>query len=167
MANFEAPESRNEAILQNILGANNIILPPFSRIEVLLIELLKELDGGGGSGVVVDSAFSTTSENPVQNKVITASLLPAIAGIVPNSKGSMELFSKDLNTVLTSGFYNAMTCTNAPFDYCTLIVCGYYLDGYCTQIATDVTTGQTKKRSQINGTWGSWTAVEDGTNTSY
>lgn len=44
---FETPESRNEAILQNILGANNNLLPPESRIETLLQLLLQELGGGG------------------------------------------------------------------------------------------------------------------------
>ena len=83
-------------------------------------------------------------------------MLSAIAGITPNANGSMELYSKDLNNIVTSGFYNAMTCSNAPFDYMTLIVIGYYLTGYCTQIATDVTTGNFKKRSQINGTWTAW-----------
>lgn len=36
---FEAPQSRIEAILQNILGADNEILPPFSRNEELLIQI--------------------------------------------------------------------------------------------------------------------------------
>lgn len=40
MADFEAPQSRNEAILQNILGANNELSDPMSRIEALLIQLL-------------------------------------------------------------------------------------------------------------------------------
>lgn len=155
MADFETPQSRNEAILQNILGADNELLPPESRIETLLQLLLEELEGGS-SEVVVDNALSNTSTNPVQNKVICANLLPAIAGITPNSSGSMELYSKDLDTITTSGFYNAMTCQNAAFSYMTLIVVGYYMTGYCTQIATDVTTGDMKKRSQINGTWTAW-----------
>lgn len=155
MSEFEKPQSRNEAILQNILGADNQLIPPESRIEVLLQLLLEELQGGS-SEVVVDNELSKTSTNPVQNKVISANLLSAIAGITPNANGSMELYSKNLNNITTSGFYNAMTCTNAAFDYMTLIVVGYYLDGYCTQIATDVTTGNMKKRSQINGTWTEW-----------
>lgn len=155
MSEFNTPESRNEAILQNILGADNKLLPPESRIEVLLQLLLEELEGGS-SEVVVDNDLSETSTNPVQNKVVTANLLPAIAGITPNANGSMELYSKDLNTITSSGFYNAMTCKNAAYDYMTLIVVGYYLDGYCTQIATDVTTGNMKKRSQINGSWTAW-----------
>jgi len=44
---------------------------------------------GGGSGVTVDDELSTTSENPVQNKVITAAL---------NGKAS----SDDLNTLETN-----------------------------------------------------------------
>ena len=47
MNDFNTPESRNEAILQNILGADNELLPPQSRIEALLQLLLKELGGGG------------------------------------------------------------------------------------------------------------------------
>lgn len=165
MIEFNAPESRNEAILQNILGADNELEPPQSRIEVLLQLLLEELEGGGSSGVVVDTDLSTTSKNPVENKVITAKinymdseLFSTISGVPMNIEtGSMELYAKDLNDYVTSGFYNAMQCQHAPFDYMTLIVCGYYLEGYCTQIATDVTTGNFKKRSQINGTWNEWT----------
>ena len=45
MSEFEAPISRIEAILQNILGADNEILPPFSRNEVLLIQIAGLLSG--------------------------------------------------------------------------------------------------------------------------
>lgn len=47
MADFEQPQSRNEAILQNILGADNQLVEPQSRIETLLQLLLQELGGGG------------------------------------------------------------------------------------------------------------------------
>lgn len=111
--------------------------------------------------LTIDSALSDTSENPVQNKAIYSEiyeqLYTTLAGLSNNAKGSMELYSKDLNTITTSGFYNAMTCSNAPFDYMTLIVTGYYLSGYCTQIACDVTTGNYKFRTQTGGTWGEWT----------
>lgn len=49
MAEFESPQSRNEAILQNILGADNELLPPESRIETLLQQLLASLGGSGDS----------------------------------------------------------------------------------------------------------------------
>lgn len=62
---FGEPQSRNEAILQNMLGANNEILPPFRRIEMLLIDLLEQLqsmDGGGSGGSdITVSALQTLS----------------------------------------------------------------------------------------------------------
>lgn len=45
MADFDEPQSRNEAILQNILGADNILMEPQSRIETLLQLLLGEMEG--------------------------------------------------------------------------------------------------------------------------
>lgn len=49
MSEFDNPQSRNEAILQNILGADNSLLPPESRIETLLQQLLASLGGSGDS----------------------------------------------------------------------------------------------------------------------
>lgn len=43
MADFEAPQSRNEAILQNMLGAENELGDPLSRIEALLMQVLAVL----------------------------------------------------------------------------------------------------------------------------
>lgn len=45
---FPKPQSRNEAILQNMLGADNVLEPPQSRVEALLQEIL-ESGGGGGT----------------------------------------------------------------------------------------------------------------------
>lgn len=44
-----APQSRNEVLLMNMLGASYEVVEPQSRIEYLLKELL---DSGGGSGEV-------------------------------------------------------------------------------------------------------------------
>lgn len=41
---FEKPQSRNEAILQNMLGAENKLPEPISRIEVLLLQVLDLLN---------------------------------------------------------------------------------------------------------------------------
>ena len=38
------PQSRIEAILENILGEDNTILPPMSRNEVLLIQIMDMLE---------------------------------------------------------------------------------------------------------------------------
>ena len=110
-----------------------------------------------------DSTPTASSDNPVTSDGIKTAidavnnkLYSSIAGVAQNNKGSMELYSKNLNTITTSGFYNAMTCTNAPFSYCALIVCGYYLDGYCFQLAADIQTGEVKTRVQTAGTWGAW-----------
>lgn len=45
-----APQSRVEAILQNMLGANNALEEPQSRNEKLLMEILEQGAGGGGGG---------------------------------------------------------------------------------------------------------------------
>lgn len=46
--------SRIEAILENMLGAHNVILEPFSRNEVLLLQISEKLDGMPGE--VITSA---------------------------------------------------------------------------------------------------------------
>ena len=52
MSDFGAPQSRNEAILQNMLGANNVLGEPQSRIEALLMQLLEEMGPGGNETVL-------------------------------------------------------------------------------------------------------------------
>lgn len=87
--------------------------------------------------------------------------LPVIADVSRNeTTGAMELWSQNLNNIVTTGMYNAITCTNAKYQYSTLIVIGYYLTGYCTQIQQDVTTGKLATRSQINGTWSAWVEID-------
>ena len=66
MADFGAPQSRNEAILQNILGADNELLPPQSRIEVLLQAILEQgIAGGLPSHTIADigKVLGINSEN--------------------------------------------------------------------------------------------------------
>lgn len=144
-----APESRNEAILQATIDGTEYTAPPQSRIESLLIQLKEAIEAGGTGG---DTTALAAKVNAIE-----AQLFSTIADVPTNTdSGSMDLYSKDLNAITTSGFYNAMTCTNAPATYCTLVVIGYYLAGYCTQIAADVTTGTLYTRTQTNGTWGAW-----------
>lgn len=47
---FEKPQSRNESILQNMLGAKNELVAPESRIEALLQMILEQ--GSGGASFV-------------------------------------------------------------------------------------------------------------------
>ena len=93
-------------------------------------------------------------------KAIENQLPSTISGVPLNmTTGSMELWSQDLNTIVKTGFYNAMTCQNAKYPYSSLIVIGYYLAGYCTQIQIDVTTGAVAVRQQINYSWTAWKVV--------
>ena len=138
----EVYEGRNAEILESIINDTEYTDPPQSRIEELLLELKEVIEQGGGA---------TLSQ-----------LIEEVTGYPLNDYGSMSLYSKDLNNITKSGFYNAMTCTNAPFNYMTLMVIGYYLEGYTVQIATDVTTGNVKRRTCIDGTWGDWKATEGG-----
>ncbi len=115
-----------------------------------------------------DTTPTASSDNPVTSggvktaiDAVNDKLYSSIAGIAQNDKGSMELYSKNLNNIVTSGFYNAMTCTNCPFSYAALIVCGYYLTGYCFQMAVDIQTGEIKTRVQTGGTWGAWSETNN------
>lgn len=94
-----------------------------------------------------------------------------ISGVSVNTTtGSMELLSQNLNNITATGFYTATTCTNAKYQYSTLIVIGYS-SAYCTQIQTDVTTGAMATRTKINGTWSAWKdfviGVEDADEVNY
>lgn len=106
---FIEPIARNEAILQNMLGAENELLPPMSRIEVLLTALLEEWQGMSGDllprvdssdngdvlGVVegqwdkmiapsydVDTELSPTSQHPVENRAIYSGIEKAITNAI-------------------------------------------------------------------------------------
>ena len=59
--NFEQPQSRNEAILQNMLGAQNELVPPQSRIEALLQAILEQGTGGQvTTDKIADGAVTNT-----------------------------------------------------------------------------------------------------------
>ena len=62
MADFDTPQSRNEAILQNMLGADNDLGEPQSRIEELLMQLLAVMQTIEGWPELVDLAGKTLLE---------------------------------------------------------------------------------------------------------
>ena len=62
MADFDTPQSRNEAILQNMLGADNDLGEPQSRIEELLMQLLAVMQTIEGWPELVDLAGKTLIE---------------------------------------------------------------------------------------------------------
>ena len=73
---FDPPKSRNEAILQNMLGANNVLPPPKGRIEELLLQILQQ---GGSGGVtpeqLADAIAAYFEQNPIPEELpaVTAS----------------------------------------------------------------------------------------------
>ena len=64
--------------------------------------------GGGGGSVVVDSALSSTSENPVQNKVINSAL--------NNKANSSDIPTKVSDLTNDSGFISSYTETDPVFS---------------------------------------------------
>ena len=52
-------DSRIEAILENILGGNNEILPPMSRNEVLLIQIMDMMQNDVPSTAITANEITT------------------------------------------------------------------------------------------------------------
>ena len=120
-------------------------------------EFNEEGGGGGGGSITVDSALSTTSKNPVQNKVVTAAI---------NSK----VDSSSLATVATSGSYNDLsnkpTIPTIPTQTSAFTNNGS--DGTSTYVEADelATVATTGAYSDLSGTPTIPTATGDLTNDS-
>lgn len=70
MADFESPESRNEAILQNMLGADNPLGEPLSRIEALLmqvLQVLQNIEGWSEASVLTGKTLLEVGNDAEQN----------------------------------------------------------------------------------------------------
>ena len=119
----------------------------------------KKLDGiaSGANKITVDSSMSTSSTNPVQNKVVKAEL---------DKKMNIEataLTNEDLNKITTYGFYygggsNSVTNKPAGIDAFGLHVYRS-AGGYIIQ---ELTGGNINDRSKYirqynGGTWTTWT----------
>ena len=66
MADFEAPQSRNEAILQNMLGADNELGDPLSRIEALLmqvLDVLQNIEGWSEASAITGKTLLEVTED--------------------------------------------------------------------------------------------------------
>lgn len=73
MAEFNKPLSRTEAILQNMLGADNVLEPPVSREEKLLMAILQQGGGGGAASLSDLDDVDTTGVAAGQILVYNAS----------------------------------------------------------------------------------------------
>ena len=76
MPDFNEPQSRNEAILQNMLGADNVLPEPQSRIEELLQEILEQ---GQGGSVTPESIVTATGQMTTQQAADTLGNIGGVA----------------------------------------------------------------------------------------
>ena len=70
MADFESPESRHEAILQNMLGADNPLGEPLSRIEALLMQVLpvlQNIEGWSEASVLTGKTLLEVGNDAEEN----------------------------------------------------------------------------------------------------
>lgn len=93
-----SPEEQSalSQIMNEIGDLSDLETTDKSNLVAAINEAAQSGGGGGGGSVTVDSALSTTSTNPVQNKVITSAL---------NNKAD----SSSLAAVATSGSYNDLS----------------------------------------------------------
>ena len=130
-----------------------------------------KLDGiaTGANKTVVDSALSSSSTNPVQNKVINS----ALAGKAATSHGkhvpTVCDTITDWNSVTTNGWYMASGGKNAPtsadwyMGYVITHNTNYVIQElYKFTESTDAYVVSKYLRVRMNGTWGSWREVTVG-----
>ena len=120
---------------------------------VSAINEVNEKGGGGGGSVTVDDALSTTSTNPVQNKVVTSAVqskadiqtVSALADAVQDLDGDVQglqtaMQSKaDVTTVtaLSGAVSGLQTAVQGKADTSTVTALSGYVD---TQLATKAST---------------------------
>ena len=108
---FDAPQSRNEAILQNMLGADNALEPPQSRIEDLLQQILDSGGGGGESNAVKYTAQSLTDPQKAQARAnIAAAAVPTVETI----SGTSATIDAEVDTIYKCGELTALTIDTFP-----------------------------------------------------
>ena len=122
------PITRKEQFYARIAGDPAQELQPITRTETFLKRLIDVLSGGGGGSVTVDSELSLSSENPVQNKVITTALngkagatetTQALAGkenkpTETTVSGATPSIEPAANNIYKCGELTSLTISNPP-----------------------------------------------------
>ncbi len=135
MAEFNSPESRNEAILQNMLGENNELLPPESRIESLLMLLLQKL-GGSGDDTEIEIGYKILNKQNISIKHGSESRAKYNSYLIITQMGIV--YVKVVNGVGTALIMAGYTYGELPSDSApSLNLVGYPYEVTCT------VTGQT------------------------
>ena len=109
------PQSRNEAILENMLGAENELLPPQSRIEVLLTALLKSGYFVSPEEVAqfVSAWLDENITNPT-NPVIDASL--TVSGAAADAKTTGDRLTEQKNDFNAFARYAVQTSLSSDWE---------------------------------------------------
>ena len=137
-----------------------------------------KLDGiaSGANKTTVDSALSSTSTNPVQNKVINSALAGKAASnhthnyaAAPSAGGGatynyLPRVSQSADYTFTGSLARWMEFSsgsaNLPSNHYYHVFTGQSTDtNYNTQLALGMTTNQMYYRTRQAGTWGSWAKV--------
>lgn len=140
--------------------------------------------------VVVDSTLSSTSENPVQNKVIKSALdtkqdaataintsnigsqsvaYATTAGSVSRATfGDMNNATHNANDMTSNGLYyyttNGPSTSLGASNYDGAIYAQAYSTDWVAQIAQDYRNGTLFVRGKNNGTWQAWKRIIDSNN---
>lgn len=111
---FDAPQSRSEAILQNMLGADNALEPPQSRVEDLLQQILES--GGGSGGEVTAAAVTTAIGNmtATQKNTTRTNLAVDKTATVETISGTTATIAASANTIYKCGELTALTISSVP-----------------------------------------------------
>lgn len=134
---------------------------------------IEESGGGGGGGVsiTVDSEFSETSENPLQNKVVTnkfAAIEETINNITFNGLDiGIASYEGDLNNLMCNGIMTRRflsSCTNKPSSITDgfLFATGTTLSDDGGVVGFQIVVGKdsaTYVRRYWYGTWNAWKAL--------
>lgn len=108
MRKFDPPGSRTEAILQNMLGANNVLEPPQSRVEELLQEILES--GGDSSNAVLYTAQSLTDSQKAQARTN----IGAASEVREAVSGTSVNLDPEIGYRYVCGELTALTVTSSP-----------------------------------------------------
>lgn len=111
MSNFDAPQSRKEAILQNMLGARNELEPPQSRVEGLLQQILEEGGGGGGDSSAVK--YTEQSLTDAQKGQARANINAPGNTVRETVNGATPSITAEDNTIYKCGEVTSITVTAA------------------------------------------------------
>lgn len=112
MSEFDVPQSRIEAILQNMLGANNVLEPPQSREEILLQQILES--GGGGGGGSSDAVLYTPQSLTDSQKAQARVNIGAASEVRESVSGTSVNLDPEIGYRYVCGELTALTVTSSP-----------------------------------------------------